>query len=60
MYECPWPQDTLCPPEAVHKAVAGCSNCELREFDVDHFSLYGGQVFKDATREMVTFLKKHC
>ncbi|KAG1669920.1 hypothetical protein FOA52_002447 [Chlamydomonas sp. UWO 241] len=53
-------RDTLCPTPVIRDAAASCPDrCALHEYDVSHFSLYGGETFADASRRMVKFYGKH-
>eukprot|EP00798_Chlamydomonas_sp_ICE-L_P002690 gene2690-14902_t len=52
--------DHLCAPDVVRKAhsLLGPAS-ELLEFECSHFDIYGGKLFKKASRSMIDFFKKH-
>lgn len=50
-------RDTLCLPGVIRRTAEACGGrCQLIEYDVDHFGIYGGDVFDKVTEEMLGFL----
>ncbi|GAX72550.1 hypothetical protein CEUSTIGMA_g6.t1 [Chlamydomonas eustigma] len=56
-------QDRLCSPALIKAAASDCGmmKCELAMIPLaqDHFSMYSGQAFEQATTSMLSFLKRH-